>query len=130
MLISNITYSQIHYVKVEPVEHYHYEHQEGYFDNMALFTFYIKDYNNYEQFSIEGYFPEYFTNTNDWKVSVKTGWEYQYTEKEWTPYSNGLSARITTYNLPRVAVVVYYDGDQQPIWIQDVTIEMMYKKYK
>lgn len=63
-------------------------------------------------------------------VSIKTGWDYEYTEVETETNSNGyFKVTFSTDNLPRLGVFVYYDGEPLNVKLSDVDISFSGSKY-
>lgn len=127
LLISNITYSQIHYIEVNPKEEKKYEHTEGHFDNASGVVFFVNDYSKYKRCTISGYLSD---PTLENGINIKTGWEYEYTEAKVSADSTGyFEATIMTDNLPNIFIAVYYMGEPVGLKLQNVDITFSGSRY-
>ena len=120
LLISGVTYSQIHYVSVSPKYEKQFEYEEGSFDNVSGFAFSINDYFLYKKCTISGYLSE---PTLDNGVSFRTGWDYEFTEAKTTADSTGyFEITISTANFPQLLISVFYIGERVKLSLEDVDI--------
>jgi len=129
LLISGVTYSQTHYVRVSPKQEKQFEYKEGNYNNGSYFIFNpsISDFYEYKNCTISGYLSD---PTLDNGIRIKTGWEYEYTEAEIIADSTGyFEATISTDNLPNLAIAVYYMGEPVKLSLEDVDISFSGKRF-
>jgi len=129
LLISGVTYSQIHYVRVAPKQEKQYEYKEGIYNNGSFFAFnpLLSDYFEYKNCTISGYLSD---PTLDNGIHILTGRDFEYTEAAINADSTGyFEATISTANLSNLIIAVYYMGEPVKLSLEDVDISFSGKKY-
>ncbi len=122
LLISGVTYSQIHYISVSPKYEENFEKAEGRFDNVSCFLFSINSVESIkaEYCHITGYLSDFPLEN---RIDVKTGWDYEYTEDQTQADSTGyFEAVVTTGNLPTLLINIFYSGEPLKVKLNNVDI--------
>jgi len=129
LLITGVTYSQIHYIEVSSTAKSH-DPEEGYYDNIHLFSFSLNasEYWRAKSCTITGYIYNIPLNNS---ISAKTGWDFEYKEYNTQTDSMGwFKITISTDNLPKLGIGVNYNGELLPdLKLSNVDIYFSGSKY-
>ncbi len=121
------------YISVSPTKEKHFEEKEDYYSNTAVFEFNIKDYYlfNYCMISFYPSDPQRHILISSNKVAAYTGLKYEYYEDASKTDSTGfVILTVLTDNLPKLAIIVYYDGIAGgELILSDVRIELYGNKF-